>query len=128
MKTLGGLFSGIGGIESGFEKAGFKTLWSNENDPYSVRSFKHNFKHQLYDEDIRKIDFRQLKPVDVLVGGFPLPSLLSCWIPKRFLKTQEVIFFLIFAELLQNYLKCLKLLCLKTLKILEATMVAKLQE
>ena len=42
MKTIGGLFSGIGGIESGFEKAGFKTLWSNENDSYSVRSFKHN--------------------------------------------------------------------------------------
>ena len=46
MKTLGGLFSGIGGIESGFEKAGFKTLWSNENDPYSIRSFNHNYKHQ----------------------------------------------------------------------------------
>ena len=71
MKTLGGLFSGIGGIESGFEKAGFKTLWSNENDPYSVRSFKHNYKHQLYAEDIRKVDFKKLKPVDVLVGGFP---------------------------------------------------------
>ena len=60
MVTVGGLFSGIGGIESGFEKAGFKTLWSNENDPYSVRSFKHNYKHQLYAEDIRKVDFKKL--------------------------------------------------------------------
>ena len=33
MSTVGGLFSGIGGIETGFEKAGFKILWSNENDP-----------------------------------------------------------------------------------------------
>ena len=32
MYTVGGLFSGIGGIELGFEKAGFKILWSNEND------------------------------------------------------------------------------------------------
>ena len=45
MLTAGGLFSGIGGIESGYEKAGFKILWSNENDPYSARSFRHNYKH-----------------------------------------------------------------------------------
>ena len=55
MKTVGGLFSGIGGIESGFEKAGFRTLWSNENDRYSVRSFKHNYKHQLYSDAIKSI-------------------------------------------------------------------------
>ena len=47
MFTVGGLFSGIGGIESGYEKAGFKILWSNENDPYSARSFRHNYNHQL---------------------------------------------------------------------------------
>ena len=34
MYTVGGLFSGIGGIESGFEKAGFKTLWSNDKTIY----------------------------------------------------------------------------------------------
>lgn len=39
MLTVGGLFSGIGGIEIGFKKAGFKILWSNENDSYSIRSF-----------------------------------------------------------------------------------------
>ena len=53
MFTVGGLFSGIGGIETGFEKAGFKISWSNENDPYSVRSFQHNYKHKLYPDDIR---------------------------------------------------------------------------
>ena len=48
MYKVGGLFSGIGGIEFGFELANFKILWSNENDPYCVRSFKHNYNHQLY--------------------------------------------------------------------------------
>jgi len=71
MHKVGGLFSGIGGIELGFELANFKILWSNENDPYCVRSFKHNYNHKLYSEDIRKIDFKKLKPVDILVGGFP---------------------------------------------------------
>ena len=65
MFTVGGLFSGIGGIETGFEKARFKISWSNENDSYSVRSFKHNYKHQLYSEGIRKLNFKKIKSVDV---------------------------------------------------------------
>ena len=93
MKTLGGLFSGIGGIESGFEKAGFKTLWSNENDPYSVRSFKHNYKHQLYAEDIRKVDFKKLKPVDVLVGGFPCQAFPVAGYQKGFKDPRGNLFF-----------------------------------
>ena len=93
MKTLGGLFSGIGGIESGFEKAGFKTLWSNENDPYSVRSFKHNYKHQLYAEDIRKVDFKKLKPVDVLVGGFPCQAFSVAGYQKGFKDPRGNLFF-----------------------------------
>jgi len=93
MKTVGGLFSGIGGIESGFEKAGFKTLWSNENDRYSVRSFNHNYKHQLYSDDIRKIDFKKLKPVDVLVGGFPCQAFSVAGYQKGFKDPRGNLFF-----------------------------------
>ena len=93
MKTVGGLFSGIGGIESGFEKAGFKTLWSNENDSYSIRSFKHNYKHQLYSEDIRKVDFKKLKPVDVLVGGFPCQAFSVAGYQKGFKDPRGNLFF-----------------------------------
>ena len=71
MFTVGGLFSGIGGIESGYEKAGFKLMLSNENDSYSARSLRHNHNHQLYDEDIRKVNFIKSKSVDDLVGDFP---------------------------------------------------------
>ena len=93
MKTIGGLFSGIGGIESGFEKAGFKTLWSNENDPYSVRSFKHNYKHQLYSEDIRKLNFKKIKSVDVLVGGFPCQAFSVAGYQKGFKDPRGNLFF-----------------------------------
>ena len=36
MYTVGGLFSGIGGIELGFEQAGFEIVWSNEVDKYCI--------------------------------------------------------------------------------------------
>jgi len=71
MLTVGGLFAGIGGIELGFEKAGFKVRWSNENDKYCIETYRHNFKHNLYTDDIHKLNFKKMMPVDVLVGGFP---------------------------------------------------------
>ena len=93
MNTVGGLFSGIGGIETGFEKAGFKILWSNENDPYSIRSFKNNYKHTLYEDDIRKLNFKKIKPVDVLVGGFPCQAFSVAGYRKGFRDPRGSLFF-----------------------------------
>ena len=93
MSTVGGLFSGIGGIETGFEKAGFKILWSNENDPYSVRSFQHNYKHKLYPQDIRKLNFKKIKPVNVLVGGFPCQAFSVAGYRKGFRDPRGNLFF-----------------------------------
>ena len=93
MFTVGGLFSGIGGIELGFEKAGFKILWSNENDPYSARSFQHNYKHKLYPDDIRKLNFKNIKPVGVLVGGFPCQAFSVAGYQKGFRDPRGNLFF-----------------------------------
>ena len=60
--SVGGLFSGVGGIELGFEKAGFDVIWANEIDKNSCITYRENFSHQLYEEDIRKIKGNDLKP------------------------------------------------------------------
>ena len=68
---VGGLFSGVGGIELGFQRAGFKISWANENDPYCNQTYQTNYKHRLISEDVRNLDPNDLEPVDILVAGFP---------------------------------------------------------
>ena len=93
MFTVGGLFSGIGGIELGFEKAGFKILWSNENDENCNKTYKNNFNHKLYTQSINDINFRKVKPVDLLVGGFPCQAFSVAGYRKGFKDERGNLFF-----------------------------------
>lgn len=68
---VGGLFSGVGGIELGFQKAGFEIAWANEIDPMACKTYKLNHKHKLYEEDIHLLHGANLESVDVITGGFP---------------------------------------------------------
>lgn len=68
---VGSLFSGIGGIELGFERAGFKTKWFIEKDEYCQKVLRKNFPDIPIYGDIEKIDFTKLEKVEILTGGFP---------------------------------------------------------
>lgn len=72
MMNVGSLFSGIGGIELGLERAGgFQTSWFVECDPMCQAVLRKNFPGIPVYSDIRSVDFDQLPGVDVLTGGFP---------------------------------------------------------
>lgn len=72
---MGSLFSGVGGFELGFFKAGFKTKWAVENDSFASTTYRNNFpNHKLIEKDIRSINSKEivkLPNVDVLLAGFP---------------------------------------------------------
>ena len=69
---VGSLFSGIGGIDLGFEQAGFEIGWANDMDASACKTYRHNFPNtQLIEGDVRDIDPRTLPDIDVLVAGFP---------------------------------------------------------
>ncbi len=65
------MFSGIGGIELGFERQGFKTKWFVENEPYAQCVLKKRFPNTVIYDDVTNVDFRTVPKVDILTGGFP---------------------------------------------------------
>ena len=70
--TVGSLFSGIGGIDLGFQQAGFDIVWANEFDKDAAATYRHNFgSEHLVEKDIRKVDVSEIPDFDVLVAGFP---------------------------------------------------------
>ncbi|MBO5423335.1 MAG: DNA (cytosine-5-)-methyltransferase [Fibrobacteraceae bacterium] len=72
MIKVGSLFSGIGGIDLGFEQAGFEIAWANDIDVSACKTYRHNFPNtHLIEGDVRDIDPCSLLDIDVLVAGFP---------------------------------------------------------
>lgn len=70
------LFSGAGGLDRGFHKAGFKTIVANEYDPAICPTFRANFPDvNLIEGDIRGIDASTLpNDIEGIIGGPPCQS------------------------------------------------------
>ena len=69
---VGSLFSGIGGIDLGFEQVGFDIVWANDIDAAACKTYRYNFPNTyLIEGDVRDVDPRTLPDIDVLVAGFP---------------------------------------------------------
>ena len=66
------LFSGIGGIDLGFQQAGFDIVWANEFDHDAATTYRVNFGDKyLVEKDIRQVNPHDIPDFDVLVAGFP---------------------------------------------------------
>lgn len=69
--SVGSLFSGIGGLDLGLERAGMTVVWQSEIDPYASRVLAKHWPNVPNLGDITTIDWSTVEPVDILVGGFP---------------------------------------------------------
>lgn len=70
--NVGSLFSGIGGIEHGLERAGgFNTIWFVENNKYCQAVLRKHWPSATIYDDITQVNWAEVPKVDVLTGGFP---------------------------------------------------------
>ena len=91
---VGSLFSGIGGIDSGFAQAGFEICWANEIDPDACKTYRYNFPTtRLIEGDIKDIDPHSLESVNVITAGFPCQSFSVCGNQKGFNDKRGNLFF-----------------------------------
>lgn len=72
---LASLFTGAGGLDLGFERAGFHVIWANEYDPTIWETFEYNFPNTILDRrSIVDVPASEIPDVDGIIGGPPCQS------------------------------------------------------
>jgi DNA (cytosine-5)-methyltransferase 1 len=117
--TVGSLFAGIGGIDLGFEQAGFLPIWANEIDQYCAQTFNANRKEtKLLVKDICELTSKDIPDIDILAGGFPCQPFSIAGFKKGFKDDRGNLFFQIIRlikELKQESRQC-KIVFLENVK------------
>ena len=73
--THASLMSGIGGLDLGFELAGFRTCYQCEIDDHARAVLVAHWPSERRGADVRETDGRRLRGVDVLSAGWPCQDL-----------------------------------------------------
>ncbi len=71
MLTFGSLFTGVGGFDLGFERAGMKCAWQCEIDSHARKVLDRRWAEVRKFEDVRDVTGNDAESVDVIAGGFP---------------------------------------------------------
>lgn len=69
--TVGSLFSGVGDLDLGLERAGMRVAWQVEIDDYATRVLARHWPNVPRFRDVRECGRHNLAPVDLVAGGFP---------------------------------------------------------
>jgi len=65
------LFSGAGGLDLGFIKAGANIIWANDIDEHAVKTYEENIGDEIVLSDIKEINAEEIPNCDLIIGGFP---------------------------------------------------------
>lgn len=71
MLTVGSLFSGIGGMDLGLERAGHKIIWQSEIDRYANKILQKHWPDVPNFGDVTKLDWDKIPYVEIIAGGYP---------------------------------------------------------
>ena len=95
------LFSGIGGLDKGFEDAGFEVVWANDFDKYAVQTYSANYNNVVLHADINQIPLSEIPDCDVVIGGFPCQAFSMMGEQRGFEDARGTLFFRI-AEIIKD--------------------------
>ena len=70
LPRLVSLFSGCGGMDKGFEDAGYQRVWANDFDADAQAVFKLNL-GEIDGRDITKVPVEDIPDCDIITAGFP---------------------------------------------------------
>ena len=68
---VGSLFSGIGGLDLGLERAGMSVVWQAEIDPYASAVLARHWPSVPNLGDVTTINWEEVEDVDLICGGYP---------------------------------------------------------
>ncbi|MCK9601665.1 MAG: DNA cytosine methyltransferase [Sphaerochaeta sp.] len=71
----GSLFTGIGGFDLALDRCGMECVWQVEINPHRREVLKSHWPDVERFEDVREVGRHNLKPVDLICGGFPCQDL-----------------------------------------------------
>jgi len=72
---VGSLFSGVGGLDLGFERQGLPISWACDKEKHCRTILAKQFPSAIIYDNIKTVDPTQLSPVDIVIGGFPCQDL-----------------------------------------------------
>lgn len=76
------IFSGCGGLDLGFHKEGYETIWANDFAEWACASFRRNLGDVIQLGDITQINPYEDKSIpkcDLVLGGFPCQDFSVIW-------------------------------------------------
>ncbi|MGE5658408.1 MAG: DNA cytosine methyltransferase [Actinomycetota bacterium] len=73
------LFSGCGGMDLPFHKAGFEVVWAIDSNRDACQTFRQNIADAIVHDSIENVDIDQVPNADLIIGGFPCQDFSMIW-------------------------------------------------
>lgn len=89
----GSLFTGIGGFDLGFDRAGMSCAWQVEIDRYATTVLEKHWPSVTRYEDVREVGKHNLQPVSLIAGGFPCQDISTAGSRKGLAGTRSGLWF-----------------------------------
>jgi DNA (cytosine-5)-methyltransferase 1 len=76
------LFSGCGGLDLGFHREGYETVWANDNNKWATVTYRKNFGDVMFLGDVEDVNpymDKSIPDCDLILGGFPCQDFSIIW-------------------------------------------------